>query len=107
MRIVWGKVRPGQWEQYEQAYKTVLRPGHTCDTVIPEAVGDGNWTNPWRMLNGRPVVSDYVAWLQLGEGNLDDHDAITGDLKQLVAMQMEEPSAAQKALAKRIAAITL
>ena len=33
--------------------------------------------------NGRPVVSDYVAWLQLSEGNLDDHDAITGDLKQL------------------------
>jgi hypothetical protein len=30
----------------------------------------------------------------------------TGDLKQLVAMQMEEPSAAQKALAKKIAAIT-
>jgi len=30
----------------------------------------------------------------------------TGDLKQLVAMQMEEPSAPQKALAKRIAAIT-
>jgi nucleoside-diphosphate-sugar epimerase len=35
---------------------TILRPGHTYDTIIPEAVGDGNWTNPWRMLNGRPVV---------------------------------------------------
>jgi hypothetical protein len=30
----------------------------------------------------------------------------TGDLKPLVALQMEEPSAEQKALAKRIAAIT-
>lgn len=30
----------------------------------------------------------------------------TGDLKQLVAMQMEEPSSRQKALATRIAAIT-
>jgi hypothetical protein len=30
----------------------------------------------------------------------------TGDLKVLVAMQMEEPSAQQKALAQRIAAIT-
>ena len=30
----------------------------------------------------------------------------TGDLKQLVAMQMEEPSAKQKALAKRISALT-
>jgi hypothetical protein len=29
-----------------------------------------------------------------------------GDLKQLVAMQMEEPSAKQKALAQQIAAIT-
>jgi hypothetical protein len=30
----------------------------------------------------------------------------TGDLKQLVAMQMEEPSAPQKALARKISAIT-
>jgi len=29
-----------------------------------------------------------------------------GDLKQLVAMQMEEPSAKQKALAREIAALT-
>lgn len=35
---------------------TCLRPGHTYDTIIPEAVGDGNWTNPWRLLNGRPIV---------------------------------------------------
>ncbi len=35
---------------------TVLRPGHTYDTIIPEAVGDGNWTNPWRLLNGKPIV---------------------------------------------------
>lgn len=27
MRIVWGKVRPGQWEQYEEVYKHVLRLG--------------------------------------------------------------------------------
>jgi len=27
MRVVWGKVRSGQWEQYEEAYKNVLRPG--------------------------------------------------------------------------------
>ncbi len=35
---------------------TILRPGHTYDTIIPEAVGDGNWTNPWRALNGKPIV---------------------------------------------------
>ena len=27
MRIVWGKIRPGQWERYEEAYKAALRPG--------------------------------------------------------------------------------
>lgn len=32
---------------------------------------------------GRPIVSDYVAWLQLGQGFLDPSDAITGDLKQV------------------------
>lgn len=26
MRIVWGKLRPGQWEHYEAAYTNVLRP---------------------------------------------------------------------------------
>jgi nucleoside-diphosphate-sugar epimerase len=35
---------------------TVMRPGHTYDTIIPEAVGDGDWTNPWRLLNGKPIV---------------------------------------------------
>ena len=35
---------------------SMLRPGHTYDTTIPEAVGDGNWTNPWRLLNGKPIV---------------------------------------------------
>lgn len=35
---------------------SVIRPGHTYDTIIPEAVGDGNWTNPWRLLNGKPIV---------------------------------------------------
>ncbi len=27
MRIIWGKLRAGQWEAYEEAYKNVLRPG--------------------------------------------------------------------------------
>ncbi len=29
----------------------------------------------------RPIVSDYVAWLQLRRGNFDPNDAITGDLR--------------------------
>ncbi|MSQ87507.1 MAG: ABC transporter [Alphaproteobacteria bacterium] len=33
--------------------------------------------------NGRPVISDYVAWLNLTKDNLDATDAITGDLNQL------------------------
>lgn len=31
----------------------------------------------------RPVVSDYVAWLQLGAANVDPADAVTGTIKQL------------------------
>lgn len=31
----------------------------------------------------RPVVSDYVAWLQLGAANVDPADAVTGTVKQL------------------------
>ena len=27
MRIIWGRLRPGQWDQYEAAYKNALRPG--------------------------------------------------------------------------------
>ena len=27
MRIVWGRLRPGEWEHYEDAYRKVLRPG--------------------------------------------------------------------------------
>lgn len=26
MRIIWGRLRPGQWEPYEEAYKRVLGP---------------------------------------------------------------------------------
>ncbi len=32
---------------------------------------------------GRPVVADYVAWLNLTKDNLDPTDAITGDLSQM------------------------
>jgi ABC-type uncharacterized transport system involved in gliding motility auxiliary subunit len=32
---------------------------------------------------GRPVVADYVAWLNLPKANLDPTDAITGDLAQI------------------------
>jgi heme-degrading monooxygenase HmoA len=28
MRIIWGRVRPGQWDRYEEAYKRVLGPNH-------------------------------------------------------------------------------
>ncbi len=33
--------------------------------------------------NGRPIVSDYVAWLGITKDNLDPNDAITGDLNQM------------------------
>jgi len=35
---------------------TFVRPGHTYDTIVPESFGDGNWTNPWRLLNGKPII---------------------------------------------------
>jgi ABC-type uncharacterized transport system involved in gliding motility auxiliary subunit len=31
----------------------------------------------------RPVVADYVAWMELRDDNFDHHDAITGDLHQV------------------------
>ena len=31
----------------------------------------------------QPMISDYVAWMQVQRGNLDPSDAITGDLKQV------------------------
>jgi nucleoside-diphosphate-sugar epimerase len=35
---------------------TVIRPAHTYDTIIPDSVGDSDWTNPWRLLNGKPII---------------------------------------------------
>jgi len=32
---------------------------------------------------GRPIVSDYVAWMNLPKSSLDETDAITGDLTQV------------------------
>ncbi len=34
-------------------------------------------------IDGRPIVSDYVAWMRLEADNLDSDDAVTGDLKQV------------------------
>ena len=34
-------------------------------------------------MNGRPVLSDYVAWMHLDPSHFDPNDAITGDLKQM------------------------
>jgi hypothetical protein len=49
------------------------------------------------------VEADTAAGIQAFVGG---ELVANGDLKPLVALQMEEPSAEQKALAKRIAAIT-
>lgn len=35
---------------------TVIRPGHTYDTLLPEAVGNGDWTNAKRILEGKPII---------------------------------------------------
>ncbi len=33
--------------------------------------------------NGRPILSDYVAWMSLNREHLDPNDSITGDLTQI------------------------
>ncbi len=35
---------------------TIVRPGHTYDTLIPEAVGNGDWTVANRILENKPIV---------------------------------------------------
>lgn len=35
---------------------TIIRPGQTYDTLLPDAVGYGDWTNALRILNGKPIV---------------------------------------------------
>ncbi len=34
-------------------------------------------------MNGRPILSDYVAWMRLEADHFDPNDAVTGDLKQI------------------------
>ena len=40
----------------------IVRPGHTYDTIIPEAVGNGDWTNISRMIKRKPIIIN-------GDGN--------------------------------------
>lgn len=35
---------------------TIVRPGHTYDTIVPDAVGNGDWTVTARMLAGKPIL---------------------------------------------------
>ena len=35
---------------------TIIRPGHTYDTILPEAVGYGDWTNALRIMKGEPII---------------------------------------------------
>jgi len=35
---------------------TIVRPAHTYDTLVPDAVGNGDWTVAERMLAGKPVL---------------------------------------------------
>ncbi len=49
-----------------------------------KVVGDMDAAMRVNMSSGpRPVVADYVAWMQLRQANLDRNDAITGDLRQI------------------------
>lgn len=35
---------------------TIIRAGHTYDTIVPVAVGDPDWTVPQRLLQGKPIA---------------------------------------------------
>lgn len=35
---------------------TIIRPGHTYDTLLPDAVGNGDWTNARRLLTHKPIL---------------------------------------------------
>jgi nucleoside-diphosphate-sugar epimerase len=35
---------------------TIVRPGHTYDTLMPDAIGNGDWTVAKRILEGKPIV---------------------------------------------------
>jgi len=35
---------------------TIVRPGHTYDTIMPDAVGNGDWTTAKRILEGKPII---------------------------------------------------
>lgn len=49
-------------EEFLRAHKshnfpiTIVRPAHTYDTIIPDAVGNGDWTITARILAGKPIV---------------------------------------------------
>ena len=49
------KIFMNAWAEYEFPI-TIIRPGHTYDTLIPEAVGNGDWTNAQRIKEGKPIV---------------------------------------------------
>ena len=74
----------------------VLRPGHRDGA--PTAI-----TLDQQLARKVFIEADTAAGIQ---AFLTGEIVATGDLKQLVALQMEEPSAEQKALAVRIAGIT-
>lgn len=66
---------------------TVIRPAHTYDVIIPEAVGNADWTNPWRALNGKPIVlhGDGTTFWTLTH-SVDLANAIVALLKSKAAM---------------------
>jgi len=45
-----------EFYQKEHFPMTIVRPGHTYDTIIPDAVGNGDWTIAKGMIEGKPVV---------------------------------------------------
>jgi nucleoside-diphosphate-sugar epimerase len=45
-----------EYYQKENFPITIVRPGHTYDAIIPDAVGNGDWTVAKRLIDGKPII---------------------------------------------------
>ena len=71
--------RPGSLEGMQK-----LLNGWGAKVVEAKVVGDLDSAIRVNLgVDGRPMLSDYVAWMHLDGRNFDPNDAITGDLKQI------------------------
>lgn len=85
MGLMIGQSTPGQRRRPGSlaGFQTLLK-AWGAQIVEGKVVGDLDAAIRINMgMDGRPMLSDYVAWLHLDGRNFDPNDAITGNLKQV------------------------